>query len=88
MRRTSITPWNSGPSPIGRLTQPRRLPKRSSSIAIVVSKSVFSRSMRLTNRARARGSSSAAYQSLTVVGWGPSDASTTNRAVSATESAA
>lgn len=45
-----------------------------------ISKSAFSLSTRFTNTARARRRSSAAYQSLTVVGCGPSAASTTNNA--------
>ena len=81
-------PLKSSPVPQGSVTAPRRVPKRSHSISRHMSKSAFSLSTRFTNTARARRRSSAAYQSLTVVGCGPSAASTTNRAVSHTLMAA
>ena len=84
MRTRSMMPSKSSPSPQGRVTAPRRVPKRSCSRSIVVAKLASERDRRFTNTARARRRSSAAYQSLTVVGCGPASASTTNRAVSQT----
>ena len=77
-------PWKSPPVPQGSVTAPRRMPKRSRSISMHMAWSAFSLSTRLMKTARASRRSSAAYHSLTVVGCGPSAASTTNSAVSQT----
>ena len=63
------------------VTAPRRLPKRSRSSSMQVSKSDSGLSRRLTKMARHSDRSSAAYHRRVVVVWGPS-ASTMKRAVS------
>ena len=82
MWTTSMMPLKASPEPIGMVTAPRLVPKRSWSAAKATSKSASGRSRRLMNRARERLSSSAAYHRRVVMVPGPDAASTTKTAVS------
>ena len=83
MCTTSMMPAKASPVPMGMVTAPTRLPKRSLQASMALSKSDSGRSRRLMTTARAMDRSSAANHKRVVVVCGPSLASTTNRAVSA-----
>ena len=68
---------------MGMVTAPKRPPKRACKRAMAASKLAFSRSMWLMYTARDRRMYSASRHSFVVMTWGPSKASTTNRAISA-----
>ena len=82
MCTTSMMPLKASPEPMGMVTAPRLVPKRSWSAEKATSKSASGRSRRLMNSARERLSSSAAYHRRVVMVPGPEAASTTKVAVS------